>query len=156
MTINEWHESDIRFWSRVERRGPDDCWMWKAGRMNAGYGAFYDEGKQVLAHRYSYQRHHGPIGVGLDVCHKCDVRACVNPAHLFAGTRAENIQDAAMKGRMPKGERHASSKISDDIVGQIRNERMSLKLKLKDIAHRYGISESYVCQISKNIYRRSA
>lgn len=155
MTILEWREPDLRFWARVDRRGDDDCWMWKAGKINAGYGAFYFDGKQMLAHRYSFLRHNGPIGRGLDVCHRCDVRACVNPSHLFSGTRAENLQDAANKGRLPRGERHASSKLTDDVVRTIRNERMVYKLKLKDIAHRYGVSESYVCQISKNIYRRS-
>lgn len=89
-----------RFWSRVDKRGPDECWMWR-GSVNKsnGYGAGYI-GRTMNAHRVAYILTYGSIDPALDVCHTCDTPLCVNPAHLWAGTTKENMNDASRKGRM--------------------------------------------------------
>jgi len=80
------------------------CWLWTGGvtgGTHGGYGMF----SRRPAHRVSYELFVGPIIDGLCVCHKCDVRNCVNPEHLFLGTRIENSQDACSKGRLHPGPR---------------------------------------------------
>jgi hypothetical protein len=100
--------SDIaHFWSKVDKSG--DCWEWLAGRMGDGYAQFrvkpgvmrgYSiKGTPMYGHHVSYRLHYGPIPSGAWVCHRCDVRHCVRPGHLFLTDRAGNARDRKEKGR---------------------------------------------------------
>jgi hypothetical protein len=93
-----------RFWSRVDRRDSDSCWLWTASCFPRGYGRFNypaGDGSRAIeaAHRASYMIHHGPIELGKVIMHSCDTPACVNPAHLSQGTQKDNMQDKMRKGR---------------------------------------------------------
>lgn len=89
-------ELDARFWAKVTKT--ETCWLW-AGAKAAGYGVIRRSRRSIKAHRYTWELTNGPIPDGLFACHTCDVRACVNPAHLFLGTNGDNQRDSVAKGR---------------------------------------------------------
>jgi hypothetical protein len=96
------------FWARVsDGQSSDACWEWPGPRLPQGYGLVRGGGCQY-AHRVAWEYVHGPIPEGMCICHKCDNPPCCNPAHLFLGTRWDNIQDAIAKGRWRGGRRHIS------------------------------------------------
>ena len=100
----------IRFWSRVNKNGPTPdpvkypdlvgpCWEWTGARDAYGYGAFSFRGRPRKTHRLSWGIHRGLIPGGLCILHKCDNEPCINPDHLFLGTKKDNSQDMSRKGR---------------------------------------------------------
>lgn len=91
-----------RFWEKVERQGPDECWPW-TGATRSGYGALWIDGVLQRAHRVSWVLNVGPIPKGQHVLHRCDNPPCVNPTHLFLGSHADNMADKAAKGRVRSG-----------------------------------------------------
>jgi hypothetical protein len=146
-----------RFWAKVDKSG--ECWEWTAGLNNTGgYGVFHlNLGKPVLAHRYSYIIHH-PLTNDLwehreiCVCHRCDNPKCVNPAHLFLGSRSDNMKDMVMKGRGLTGEKNGHSKLTEAQVREIRGRWSAGGIKKKQLALEYGVKHQVV---SKIILRKS-
>jgi len=101
-------DKDIaRFWSKVDRRGPDECWEWSGSKNPDGYGLFSLRGRGYRSHRVSWSIAHGGVPCGMHVCHHCDNPACVNTSHLFIGTNYDNMRDKVLKGRHPNTKKTA-------------------------------------------------
>lgn len=96
-------QSPLRFMENVEFDPFGGCWLWSAYHNQAGYGTTKGNRRQVLAHRLSFRLFRGNIPEGALVCHRCDVRACVNPNHLFLGSHLDNVRDMVAKGRARSG-----------------------------------------------------
>lgn len=135
-----------RFWTKVDKTG--GCWFWTAHRDTKGYGKFNagDGPSTWVAHRYSWTLANGPIPDGLTVCHRCDNPPCVNPAHLFLGTNADNTADRDAKLRMARGTRNARSKLTPEQVQRIR-EMFTAGRSNRLIALDFGVREASIYQI---------
>jgi DNA-binding XRE family transcriptional regulator len=135
--------------------GPAACWLWTAAiGSEFGYGAFKMPERTMPAHRVSWQLFCGPIAVGLQVLHRCDVPACVNPEHLYLGTQKDNIRDAILRGRHKNpprlvGEKANGSKLKAAQVLQIRKFLAAGALE-EDLAKRFGVSRSTISAIRNN------
>lgn len=107
------------FWTKVDVRGKDECWEWKAARDKGGYGIFHFM-KTIKAHRFVMQ-HILEIDIaGLVVCHRCDNSSCVNPDHLFIGTEADNMRDRDLKLRQARGVKIHKAKFTAEEVRHLR------------------------------------
>ncbi len=104
LEVTKFSDKDVRrFWSHVDVRGPDDCWLWTAACSGDGYGTTKVGPKVYGAHRLSYLIAHGRPIRNWHICHHCDTPKCVNPKHLFLGTHMDNMNDRDAKGRQWKG-----------------------------------------------------
>lgn len=134
-----------RFMGNVFPEPMSGCWIWDACIDRLGYGRFMvKKYGEVLAHRVSYILFKTQIPKGLYVLHKCDVRCCVNPDHLFLGTQADNVQDMVNKGRAKgysaPGEKHYRAKLTTAIVQKIKKSTCSQK----EMANKYGVTQSHI------------
>lgn len=131
---------------------PNGCWIFNGSKDRDGYGVFGKLGKQIRAHRASYEFHIGNIDNGLIVCHKCDNPSCINPDHLFLGTHKDNSQDMSFKNRCrdQKGSKHNMAKLDEQDIHIIRQMR-SMGATLDFIAKQFDISFQHAGSICKRV-----
>jgi hypothetical protein len=136
-----------RFWAFVVRDPDTECWLWCGAQNRKGYGAFRALKRNIESHRFAWRLTQGPIPDGLWVLHRCDVPACVNPAHLFLGTPADNTADMMRKGRHrphpSRGERHGMARLTDAQVQEIRAARVA-GVATRVLAQRFGVAHRSV------------
>lgn len=153
--------SDIhRFFNKINIGLPDECWEWTACRGtdpygNIRYGFFGFRGKNQLAHRIAWVIANGDIPEGMQVLHKCDNPGCCNPAHLFLGTPADNMQDKCNKGRQSHcgtkspchGTKSPHAKLTEETIREIRLRYQAGGIRHKDLAAEYGVAKSLIARI---------
>lgn len=153
-----------KFWSCVDKRGPDDCWIWKRGTNQSGYGKFWAFGEFWIASRVVLSLKAGEDpGNKIFAAHTCDTPPCCNPAHLFAATTRENALDMTNKNRCGKGsthwshvtpdkvlrgERNGSAKLTSAVVREIQAALAGSERRI-DIAARFGISRKNLWLIQR-------
>lgn len=132
-----------RFWAKVDRNGPTmphmdtPCWVWTGAKCGGKYGVIWYKRKNVLAHRFSLL-----VATGQEppmVCHHCDNQTCVNPSHLYAGDADTNGADAAARLLVPRGEANNNSRLTEDLVKEIRARYASGESALK-LSRDYPVS----------------
>jgi hypothetical protein len=143
-----------RFWALVDKSG--DCWLW-TGFVTDDHGRFRFRGRATWAHRVAWELTHGPIPNGFSVLHTCHVGSCVNPAHLYLGTQADNVRDRVRSGRQPSkakgydywptGERHPNARLTDAQAGELRASWAAGGVTKMALARRFAISHKTVRQI---------
>ncbi len=140
---------ESRFWKYAGTYRGEGCWNWSGPIKPNGYGMIQESRKvrqtrrPMHAHRVSYALHFGPVPEGLQVCHHCDNRRCVNPAHLFIGTQLENSHDAMRKGRIKRGITHFNAKLTPAIVKAIRGA-VARGVPPQTLANLYGVNPTTI------------
>lgn len=148
----EFKRKDIdRFWNKVDKRGQDECWEWKASKNYFGYGNIKIQGKTQGAHRISYEIANGSIPKGMFICHRCDNPSCVNPNHLFMGTHDDNMADRDKKRRQARGERVHTSKLTRSQAVEIRRRYVPYKRDETGsncLSKEFGVSPEQITRIA--------
>lgn len=139
-----------RFWHWVDKGDSSACWLWQGKTDKDGYGTLKAGPKLLRAHRISYEIHKGQIPGGHLIRHSCHTPGCVNPAHLSTGTTLDNARDKAIAGRARSNEAHPNCKFSDQVVKAV----LASTGPRKQIAQKFGMSESQVSNIRNGVQRR--
>ena len=140
----------IRFLRQVnDSPSPTGCWTWLGTRDAKGYGTMGISGRTWGAHRLSYALHNGDLPTGAYICHHCDNPPCVNPAHIYAGTPADNVRNMMSRDRHValKGAACGKSKFTIDVIRAIRVDYATGLYRYADVAEKYGVSQGHISAI---------
>ena len=134
-----------RFTAKVTPEPTTGCSLW-TGASTRGYGRVRRDGRLYQAHRVAYELFVGPIPGGMNVLHRCDTPACVNPDHLFLGTPADRVRNMVAKERAASGEQHGNARLTEGDVRVIR-VRAATGEKQKGLAREYGVHRTTISRV---------
>lgn len=137
-----------KFWARVQKGQPDECWPWTGAIASNGYGKVNRNYRTLGTHRVAFELQHGKVPDGKWILHRCDNPPCCNPNHLFAGTPKDNVTDCFLKNR------HPGYKLSDRIAKKIRRRKAIVAITQCQLAKEFGVSQSHISRIV-NLKRHS-
>lgn len=148
---------DDKIWARVDRSGgPDACWIWMGGKIR-GYGRININGRPTYVHRASLAEHLGrSLLPGMEACHHCDNPACVNPTHLWEGTRTQNHADMVAKDRHQRGTRHERVKVSPTDVIACRYVAQMFGIGHRPLAKALGVCHTTIGRAIAGVTWKSA
>lgn len=148
-------ETIARYWAKVDRRGPDECWPWTGCQQPSRnkkifYGRISIEGRPVYAHRVGFEIAKGPILTGLKIRHKCDFGLCQNYDHLLSGTHLDNMRDRSERGRLNpnRGSQVKQAVLIEAQVAEIK-WLVSQPIRRRAIADLYGVSVDVLGYIAR-------
>ena len=125
------------------------CWIWVGSVTNHGYGRLtFGADKVMSAHRASYEHTYGPIPPGVLALHRCDVKCCVNPDHIFLGNQQDNMTDKVCKNRQAKGSKHGQAKLTEQ---QAREAKFGTA-RPTELAKKFNCSATMIRQIRGGLY----
>lgn len=130
-----------RLMEKIDVRGPDECWPWKAFIGTWGYGVFWLDGKNINSSRAAYLLLVGPVAPDLVVCHSCDTPACCNPKHLWLGTQADNLADCRRKGR-------SKGQFADGHAPAGRHITEHLRKVMAKLHYKHGVTQTDLGHLS--------
>ena len=139
------HTIEERFWSKCNKT--DTCWLWLGGVDRDGYGYHYIHSIQYKAHRLAWKLTFGDIPRDLCVLHKCDTPGCINPTHLYLGTRLDNARDRHNRGHSLVGVKHPNSRLSTEERLNIYNDYISGVGGNVRLGRKYGVSGHTILKV---------
>lgn len=134
-----------RFWSKVDRKGADECWPWIGGSWTYGYGSISvggREGPKTTSNRAAWRLTRGEIPEGMVVRHMCHNRACCNPSHLKLGSRSDNVHDMWSR---PPGEAKGNARLTEIDVAEIRASHQPPA----SLAQKYNVTKGHISAIKQ-------
>jgi hypothetical protein len=138
---------ETRFWSKVDIKGPEECWLWVASKNPQGYGTFNLNGRTRSAHVIAFLLAHPDLDQPEAVRHQCDTPLCCNPNHLLPGTKLENMRDAKERKRNTWGERQNRAKLTLTLVAEIRATYAAGGITKAQLARQYSLSRTHISKI---------
>ena len=137
-----------RFAEHITYEPNSGCWLWTAALSSYGYAATLIAQRQLLVHRVMFEQVYGAVPAGHILCHRCNVRSCVNPDHVYIGTALTNAQDAVRARRHTHGEMSGRAKLTDSAVSKMRTLHAS-GVRISVIAERFGVSRPTAAKACK-------